>query len=41
MVAEVKFETCLRFLDFALVLDVPDSSKAKGKSILGLKNIVH
>ena len=39
MVAEVKFETCLRFLDFALVLDAPDSSKAKGKSILGLKPI--
>ena len=39
MVAEVKFETCLRFLDFGLVLDVPDSSKAKGKSILRLKRI--
>ena len=39
MVAEVKFETCLRFVDFALALDVPDSSNAKGKSILGLKRI--
>ena len=39
MVAEVTFKTCLRFLGFALLLDFPDSSKAKGKSILGLKRI--
>ena len=33
MVAEVTFETCLRFLDFALVLESSDSSdKAKGKA---------
>ena len=32
MVAEVTFKTCLRFLDFALVLEYSDSSdKAKGK----------
>ena len=31
MVAEVTFETCLRFLDVALVLESSDSSdKAKG-----------
>ena len=33
MVAEVTFETCLRFLDFALVLESSDSSnKVKGKA---------
>ena len=33
MVAEVTFETCLRFLDFALVLESCDSSnEAKGKA---------
>ena len=33
MVAEVAFETCLRFLDFVLVLASSDSSnKAKGKA---------
>ena len=33
MVAEVAFETCLRFLDFVLVLESSDSSnKAKGKA---------
>ena len=33
MVAAVTFETCLRFLDFALVLESCDSSnKAKGKA---------
>ena len=32
MVAEVTFDTCLGFLDFALVLESSDSSdKAKGK----------
>ena len=33
MVAEVTFVICLRFLDFALVLESPDSSiKTKGKA---------
>ena len=34
-VAEVQFETCLRFLGFAFVLDSPDSSKAKVELISG------
>ena len=33
MVTEVTFETCLRFLDFALVLESSDSSnKTKGRA---------
>ena len=34
-VAEVQFETCLRFLGFAFVLYSPDLSKAKGELISG------
>ena len=31
MVAEVTFETCLRFLDFAFLESCDSSNKAKGK----------
>ena len=41
MPAEVTFNTCLRFLGFAFVLDSPDSSNAKGEFISKGMTIKH